>query len=87
MERILQTPFSQIIPTWNNRIEQAGGFVDSEGNTLNGNDYSAFRRITTCEYVRTGQQSSILPASLIHVKVDVTYRGASLVTLHRLISE
>jgi type II secretory pathway pseudopilin PulG len=87
MEKVLRTPFADIVLTWNDHTEQAGTLTDSAGNTLAGNTYSPFTRTTTCSYVRTGQQSGLTDASLIHVTVDVTYRGASLVTLNRLISE
>ncbi len=87
MEKVLRTPAADIIATWNNHTEEAGELTDSAGNTLAGNTYSALARTTTCSYVRVGQQSGLIAPSLIHVTVDVSYRGAILVSLNRLISE
>jgi type II secretory pathway pseudopilin PulG len=87
MERILATPFAQVVTTWNNTIEPAGQVKDAQGNTLVGNVYSSLGRTTTCSYIYVSQQSGQNTASLISVRVEVSYRGAPLVTLDRLITE
>ena len=87
MERVSRTAFADIVSTWNGHSETAGELTDGQGNILSGSIYSSFTRTTTCSYVRAGQQSGLIPPSLIHVTVEVTYRGAPVVTLDRLISE
>jgi|GEM_PF-1044085 len=87
LEKVLQTPFTQVVSKWNNFAEQPCQITDAEGDILTGAAYSAFTRKTTCSYVYVGQQSGSLPPSLISVTVEVSYRGAPLVTVNRLISE
>jgi type II secretory pathway pseudopilin PulG len=87
MEKVIRTSFSQIIPTWNNTIENAGQLKDAQGNTLTGSIYASFSRTTTCKSVLASQQAGVLSSSLISIKVEVLYKGDPLVTLNRLVSE
>jgi type II secretory pathway pseudopilin PulG len=87
MEKVTRTPFSQIIPTWNNTTEIVGQLKDAQGNTLTGSVYSPFSRTTTCKSVLASQQAGVLSPSLISIKVEVLYKGATLVSLNRLVSE
>ena len=87
MEKVTMTSFSQIIPTWNNTTESAGELKDGQGNTLTGSVYDSFSRMTTCRSVLASQQAGVLSSSLISIKVEVLYKGATLVSLNRLVSE
>jgi prepilin-type N-terminal cleavage/methylation domain-containing protein len=87
MEKVLGTPFSQIVSTWNNTTEAAGTLTDAQGNALSGHMYSQMARSITCSPVYASQQSGTLAPCLINVTVTVTYRGAALVSLSRLVAE
>ncbi len=87
MEKVLGTPFSQMVATWNNTSEAAGTLTDPQGNALSGGMYSQMARSTTCSYVYTSQQSGTLAPCLINITVTVTYRGDTLVSLSRLVAE
>jgi type II secretory pathway pseudopilin PulG len=87
MEKVIMTPFSQIISTWNNTTENTGQLKDGQGNTLTSSAYDSFSRTTTCKSVLVSQQSGVLGSSLISINVVVLYKGAPLVTLNRLVSE
>jgi Tfp pilus assembly protein PilV len=87
MEKVTRTSFSQIIPTWNNTTENAGQLKDAQGNILTGSVYASFSRTTTCSSVWVSQQADVLSSSLITIKVEVLYKGETLVSLNRLVSE
>ncbi|HSV27271.1 MAG TPA: prepilin-type N-terminal cleavage/methylation domain-containing protein [Sedimentisphaerales bacterium] len=87
MEKISRTPFAEIVSTWNGHSEAGSELTDGQNNLLSGVIYSSFTRTTRCVYVQASQQTGLMQPSLIHVTVEVTYRGAPLVTLNRLLSE
>lgn len=87
VEKVLQTPYSQLVSTWNGTDEASGTLKDSQGNTLSGQMYSQMARHTSCSYVYASQQSGTLPPCLVNITVTVTYRGETLASLSRLVAE
>jgi type II secretory pathway pseudopilin PulG len=87
MEKALRTPFSQMVSTWGSVVESEGTLTDPQGNALSGNMYAFFARTTTCTYVYTSQQSGTLAPSLVNLTIAVSYRGAPMISLTRLVAE
>ena len=86
MEDIVSRPYNQIIPIYDNLIEDEGDIVDGWGTAFDGPAYSRFSRQTHCIYIYTPQESGSTPAKMIRVEVQVNYDGNKIVLLERLIS-
>ena len=86
MERIIATPASEIVQSYN-YTEAQGQVTDASGNVFTDPMYASFSRSAVCESVRVAQESGGLPSNFIRVSVHVGYQGREIATLCRLISK
>jgi prepilin-type N-terminal cleavage/methylation domain-containing protein len=89
MEKIVNTPFNQIVAGYNGYSELKGHVKDSAGVAFISTDlnYANFSRSVSCDSVYTVQQAGTLPSVFIRVTVRVSYGGSELVSLTRLVSQ
>ena len=88
IERIVATPYDQIIPTWDGHSEAQGQVKDAAGNAFTDPIYANYSRDVSCRTVYVAQQSDEDPPSFfILATVRVYYRGAETATVRRLISK
>lgn len=87
MEKIVNTPFSQIVAGYNGYSESKGQVKDSAGAVFTDLNYANFSRSVTCENVWMPPQVGNLPTVFIRVTVRVYYSGTELVKLTRLVSQ
>ena len=80
MEKIIKTPFSQIVTTYNGYTELQGQVKDASGAVFTDSNYARFSRGASCGY-DAGQPYFII------VTVWVKYDGKEIVSLKRLVSE
>ena len=86
VEQITATPFDSIVATYN-YTESQGSLMDSSGATLSDSMYANFSRSVVSQYVRVPQQSDTMATTFILATVKVLYKGRTVLTLNRLISE
>jgi prepilin-type N-terminal cleavage/methylation domain-containing protein len=88
MERIIATPPSQIMATWDGYAEAQGQVKDAGGAVFTDPIYANFSRRVTChEDVYVPQQNGPpLPPDYILVSVQTSYQGGELASISRLIS-
>jgi len=86
IEQIASTPFDQIVAAYN-YAESPGQMKDASGTTLSNSMYANFSREVRCQYVHVPQQDDAVTANFVLATVEVAYRGLSIVTINRLISD
>lgn len=86
IEKIAATPFDSIVGTYN-YTESQGQLKDASGATITDSMYANFSREVSCQYVHVPQQGAAVEANFVLATVHVRYRGQSIVTINRLISE
>lgn len=90
LERIVRTPFQQIVATWDGRTEAAGEVRDASGAPFTDPMYADFGRTVSCHPAYVPQQvmsgSLQITPDFMVVTVRVTYRGRPIASIHRLIS-
>ena len=87
LERIVTTPFDQIVGRYN-YTEPQGQVKDASGTTFTDPMYANYSREVTCQKVYVPQQSGPpIPANFILASVRVYYRGEQIAGVHRLISQ
>jgi len=93
IEEIVNTPFSQIVPTYDEYSEPQGQIRQypvrgsSPGSVFTDPAYANFSRAVTCQEVFVPQQDETLSATFIRVTVKVYYRGREIVSISRLVSK
>ena len=87
MEKIVNTPFNQIVAGYNGYSELKGHVKDSAGVPFTDLNYANYSRSVSCDSVYTVQQAGTLPSVFIRVTVRVSYGGSELVSLTRLVSQ
>ncbi len=87
MEKIIKTPFDQIITSYGAYAELQGQLKDSNGVLFTDSNYAMFSRDTTCEYVYVPQESAAAEAVFIRATVRVYYNGVEIAAVNRLISK
>lgn len=87
LERVVRTPFEQIVATWDGYTEPQGQVKDASGTTFTDPIYANFNRDVSCYYVYVPQQGGLVAPNFILVTVRVRYRGQQTATINRLISE
>ncbi len=87
VERIVATPFDEIVTKYGTHVEAQGQVEDASGTPYTDSMYANFGREASCDYVLTSQQSGVVPATFILATVRVTYQGRTVATIQRLISE
>jgi prepilin-type N-terminal cleavage/methylation domain-containing protein len=87
VEQIVNTPFDQIVPSYDGYTEPQGQVKDAGGTVFAGTNYADFSRDATCEYVYMPQESGDSEPVFIRIIVRVYYRGADIATVSRLVSD
>jgi hypothetical protein len=86
-ERIVNTPFDQIISTYDGYSEPQGQVKDADGVVFADAHYDNFSRDASCQQVYVPQESGGEDPIFIRATVRVYYRGRTIATINRLISE
>jgi prepilin-type N-terminal cleavage/methylation domain-containing protein len=87
LERVVQTPFDQIISTWHGYTEPEGQLKDASGTTFTDPMYANYSREAFCYSVYVPQQSGMVDPDFVLTAVRVSYRGTQIATVYRLISK
>ncbi len=86
MEQIVNTPFDQIIASYDGYTEPQGQVKDASGAVFTDSYYADFSRDVSCEYVYMPQESGDGDPVFIRIIVRVYYRGGEIITISRLVS-
>ena len=87
MEEIINTPFDQIVDSYNGYSEPQGQVKDADGVVFVDPNYTRFSRAASCQYVYVPQESGSESPKFIRVTVQMYYEGRQIATIHRLVSE
>lgn len=87
MEQIIDTPFDQMVASYNGYAEPQGQVKDASGVVFTDSQYAKFSRDVSCTYKYMPQESQLSPARFIVVTVRVYYAGRELVSLSRLVGQ
>jgi hypothetical protein len=90
LERIVDTPFKQVVSVWDGYTEATGQVTDAAGVKFTDPLYAGFGRDVSCHPAYVPQQvmsgSMQITPDFMVVTVQVTYRGRLIASLHRLVS-
>jgi len=87
LERIIDTPFNDVVATWHGCKEDQGQVKDASGTTFTDPIYANYSRDVSCYYVYVPQQGGLVAANFVLASVRVHYRGQEIAAVHRLISQ
>ncbi len=87
MERIIATPYDDIVASWGTYAELQGQVTDSAGDLYTSAIYAQFSRDVACEPVCVWPQPATAVSHFLRVSVRVYDQDRLVVTLSRLISE
>ena len=87
MERVVNTPFANIVGTYDEFSEGQGQITDGQESVFSGSNYSKFSRTISCSYVYVPQESMAGEVKFILVTVKVYYSGKELAAIRQLISK
>jgi prepilin-type N-terminal cleavage/methylation domain-containing protein len=87
IEKIINTPFDQIVDTYDGYSEPQGQVKDASGTVFTDSNYINFSRSVSCEYVYVPQESRTTSPIYILITVQVRYNGKQMASISRLISE
>ena len=87
MERIVSTPFDEIVSTWHGHSEAQGELRDASDTIFTDPMYARYSREAECYEVYVPQQGGMASPNFILVTVRVYYGGEPIATLNRLIGE
>jgi prepilin-type N-terminal cleavage/methylation domain-containing protein len=87
MQKIVNTPFDQIIAGYGAYSEAEGQIKDAGGVVFTDSNYARFSRNSVCNYVYVPQESGIGVSKFILVTVRVFYSGKEIAVINRLVSE
>jgi len=87
MEQIVNTPFDQIVDSYNGYSEPQGQVKDAAGVVFTDPNYARFSREVICQYVYVPQASGTESPEYIRVTVQVKYNDRQLATIYRLVSK
>jgi prepilin-type N-terminal cleavage/methylation domain-containing protein len=87
IEKIINTPFEQIVDTYDGYSEPQGQVKDAGGAVFTDTNYVNFSRSVSCEYVYVPQESRTTSPKYILITVQVQYNGKQMASISRLISE
>ena len=85
-EKIINTPFDDIISNHSSINESPGNMHDNQGNQYVGSRYARFSRDAACMYVYVPEQNHAAAPNFILVNVRLYYDGRELANIKRLIS-
>ncbi|MHC4758248.1 MAG: type IV pilus modification PilV family protein [Planctomycetota bacterium] len=86
MERVSNTPFDEIVTTFNGYSESEGGLKDIRNELFNSSNYEHFSRDVSCSYAYVPQESGEKESRYILVTVRAYYQGSEIATINKLIS-
>jgi prepilin-type N-terminal cleavage/methylation domain-containing protein len=86
IEQVAATSFDAIVGTYN-YTESEGQLKDAGGVIMTDSLYANFSRQVSCQYVRVPQQGTAAAANFVLATVQVRYRGQTIVTINRLMSQ
>ena len=87
MERIVNTPFEDVVNTYDGYSEAQGQVKDVCGVVFTGSNYAKFSRDVSCSYVYMPQESGVTEPEFIRVTVRVYFSGREIVSISRLVGE
>jgi prepilin-type N-terminal cleavage/methylation domain-containing protein len=87
MEKITNTPFDQIIDTYDGYVEAQGQVKDAGGIVFSDPAYANFSRDVSCSYVYVAQESGTAEPVFIRATVRVNYSGRAVAVINKLISK
>ena len=86
-ERIINTPFDQIIATYDGYSESQGQVRDADGLVFTDANYANYSRDASCQQVYVQQESGYENPIFIRATIRVYYSGRTIATVSRLVSE
>ncbi len=86
MEQIVNTPFDQMIASYNGYSESQGQVKDADGVVFADGIYANYSRDASCEQVYVPQESGAEDPIFIRATVRVYYSGRTIATVNRLVS-
>ncbi len=86
MEEIVDTPFADVVSTYNGYAEAQGQVKDAAGVVFTDSIYARFSRNATCEHVYVPQESGAEQSKFIRTTVRVYYNGREMAAISRLIT-
>ena len=87
MEEIVNTPFDQIIASYDGYAEPQGQVKDASGIVFTDLNYANFSRDVVCEYVDMPGESGDGDLKFIRIIVRVHYSGREIAAISRLVSK
>jgi len=87
MEEIVQTPFEDIVSTYDGYAEPQGQMKDAGGTVFSEATYANYSRVVSCQEVYVPQESGTTEAALIQAEVRVYYSGKPVAVINRLIGK
>lgn len=87
LEEIINTPFDEIVSTYDGYTEAEGQIKDGGGVVFSDPAYGNFGRDASCQYVYVAQQSGTGQPVFILVTVRLYYRGNEIARMNRLVGE
>ena len=87
MEEIVDTPFAQIVSTYNGYAEAQGQVRNTADVVFTDSNYAMFSRNASCANVYVPQESGVVASQFIRATVRVYYGGQEIVSVSRLVSE
>jgi len=86
MEEIVNTPFDQIVASYDAYAEAQGQVKDAGGTIFTDSNYANFSRDASCEDVYVLQENGTGESKFICATVRVYYSGREIAVINRLIS-
>ena len=87
LEEIVNTPFDQIVTSFDGYWEPQGQLKDAAGVVFADLNYAKFSREAGCEYVYVPQEIGAGEPKFIRTTVQVYYNSKKIATINRLVSE
>ncbi|MHC4070881.1 MAG: type IV pilus modification PilV family protein [Planctomycetota bacterium] len=87
MEKIVNTPFDQIVAAYDGYSESEGQVKDAAGTVFTDSNYAGFSRNASCGYVNVPQESGAGALNYIRATVYMYYDGREIATVNRLVSK
>lgn len=86
-EQIVNTPFEDVVNSYDGYTEPKGQVRDSAGVVFADPAYANFSRDVSCQYVVVPQESGTMEPMFIRVTVRVYYSGKQIAVINRLITK
>jgi Tfp pilus assembly protein PilV len=87
IEKIVATPFDDIVSTYDGYSEPEGQVKDATGTVFTDPKYARFSRSANCTHVYVSQESGLVDPEFVMATVQVDYGGRQLATISRLIGK